>query len=98
MARRGVSQHSFTSGLFTAAPTASAGAPQQAAGSGLVPLGLGGQRDGLLYVPAAYSAANPAPFILTLHGAGGDAQGASTDSAPAQRQATIMHSVASALH
>jgi phospholipase/carboxylesterase len=54
-----------------------------------VPLGLGSQRDGLLYIPAAYSAANPAPFILTLHGAGGDSQGASVyEPRPSPRSCT----------
>ncbi|MCA1592495.1 MAG: phospholipase [Acidobacteria bacterium] len=43
--------------------------------AGLQPLGLEGQRDGLLYVPAQYRAEHPAPLALMLHGAGGDAQG-----------------------
>lgn len=30
--------------------------------------------DSLLYVPSSYSADSPAPLILTLHGAGGDAR------------------------
>jgi predicted esterase len=37
-------------------------------------LGLDGQRDGLLYVPAAYDANRPAPLAVMLHGAGGSAQ------------------------
>jgi predicted esterase len=37
-------------------------------------LGLDGPRDGLLYVPATYRAAHPAPFVLMLHGAGGTGQ------------------------
>ncbi|EFN55721.1 hypothetical protein CHLNCDRAFT_11099, partial [Chlorella variabilis] len=34
-----------------------------------------GQRGALLYVPATYSPGAPTPLILSLHGAGGDAQG-----------------------
>lgn len=40
---------------------------------GLQPLGLDGDRDGLLYVPAGYQADRPAPMVLMLHGAGGNA-------------------------
>lgn len=40
---------------------------------GLQPLGLGRDRDGLVYVPPAYRPEHPAPFVLALHGAGGDA-------------------------
>ena len=35
---------------------------------GLRPLGLGGERDGLLYVPASYRADRPAPLVVVLHG------------------------------
>jgi phospholipase/carboxylesterase len=42
---------------------------------GLQTLGLGGSRDGLLYVPTSYRADQPLPLILMLHGAGGTAQG-----------------------
>ena len=51
--------------------------PEQPTGSptlGLQPLGLERGRDGLLYVPAAYDAVRPAPLVLMLHGAGGNAQ------------------------
>lgn len=41
---------------------------------GLQPIGPGGESDGLLYVPARYSPKLPAPLVLTLHGAGGDAR------------------------
>jgi len=37
-------------------------------------LGLATGRDGLLYVPASYSAAVPAPLVLMLHGAGQSAE------------------------
>ena len=42
---------------------------------GLQPLGLESGRDGLLYVPPDYRPDQPAPFVLMLHGAGGNAQG-----------------------
>lgn len=44
---------------------------------GMHALGLAGAdgRDGLLYVPAGYDAARPAPLVLFLHGAGGSARG-----------------------
>jgi len=45
------------------------------AAPGLHRLGLGGQRDGFVYVPKTYQAERPAPLVLMLHGAGGDAEG-----------------------
>jgi phospholipase/carboxylesterase len=39
---------------------------------GLQPLGLDGERDGLLYVPASYGVERRAPLVLLLHGAGAD--------------------------
>ena len=39
-------------------------------------LGLGNERDGLLYVGAGYRAGQLAPLVMLLHGAGGSAQGA----------------------
>lgn len=44
--------------------------PTQSIEPGLYPLGLGGSRDGLLYVPASYRPAVAAPIALLLHGAG----------------------------
>ncbi|MEO7493908.1 MAG: phospholipase [Massilia sp.] len=41
--------------------------------TGLQPLGLGGHRDSYLYVPPAYTPAQPLPLVLLLHGAGGHA-------------------------
>lgn len=49
--------------------------PADAAPTGLRPLGLGPERDGLLYVPPSYDMSRPAPLALMLHGAGGDARG-----------------------
>jgi phospholipase/carboxylesterase len=44
-------------------------APQR----GTHPLGLGGRRDGLLHVPSDYQTHRPAPLVVMLHGAGGNA-------------------------
>ena len=52
-----------------ATPTASVNLGEQS-------LSLGDGRDGLLYVPASYAAAKPAPLVLMLHGATGSARGA----------------------
>ncbi|MUL37201.1 alpha/beta hydrolase [Gloeocapsopsis dulcis] len=50
--------------------------PTTTAVPGLYPLGLDKQRDGFVYVPKTYQADRPAPLVLMLHGAGGDAEGA----------------------
>lgn len=50
--------------------------PIEAGTLGLHSLKLDGKRDGLLYVPASYRVSHPAPLILMLHGAGGEASGA----------------------
>ena len=42
---------------------------------GLQPLKLSDKRDGLLYVPPTYQMEQPAPLVVMLHGAGGDAHG-----------------------
>jgi phospholipase/carboxylesterase len=39
--------------------------------AGLHKLGLGTDRDGLLYVPSGHSLTRPVPLVLMLHGAGG---------------------------
>ncbi|HEY9872428.1 MAG TPA: alpha/beta hydrolase-fold protein [Candidatus Obscuribacterales bacterium] len=52
--------------------------PTEAAPVGLQPLGLSAKRDGLLYVPKNYQASRPAPLVVMLHGAGGDARGGLT--------------------
>ncbi len=45
-----------------------------AVSTGLQPLGLGSERDGLLYVPEGYTPTEEAPLALMLHGSMGDAQ------------------------
>jgi phospholipase/carboxylesterase len=47
--------------------------PTETVSPGLHALGLDRVRDALLLVPAGYRADQPAPFVLSLHGAGGDA-------------------------
>jgi phospholipase/carboxylesterase len=42
--------------------------------TGLQPLGLGGDRDGLVWVPQRYRADHPLPVVLMLHGAGAGAE------------------------
>jgi phospholipase/carboxylesterase len=57
--------------------TARPGTPTATITPGERALSLGGDgRDGLLYVPASYSASKPAPLVLMLHGATGSARGA----------------------
>ena len=48
--------------------------PKFAPNIGRSRLGLASGRDGILYVPASYSAAAPAPLVLMLHGAGQSAE------------------------
>jgi phospholipase/carboxylesterase len=48
--------------------------PTRRGAAGLQPLGLGSERDGLLYVPAGNQSDRPAPLVLMLHGAGGQAR------------------------
>lgn len=50
--------------------------PTEAGTPGLHPLKLDVKRDGFLYVPKGYRPERPAPLVLMLHGAGGDAEGA----------------------
>lgn len=47
---------------------------RQAASKGLHALGIDNKRDGLIYVPAGYRVDHPAPLLLLLHGAGGNAR------------------------
>jgi predicted esterase len=42
---------------------------------GLSSLGLGNERDGLLYVPSGYAPASAWPLVVMLHGATGSAKG-----------------------
>ncbi|WP_448616766.1 alpha/beta hydrolase [Modestobacter sp. URMC 112] len=51
--------------------TPPAGAPPP----GTTPLGLESRRDPLLHLPPGLVPGRPAPLVVTLHGAGGDAEG-----------------------
>lgn len=59
------------SGRLLHRPTADLSGPTPR--RGLHRLALERERDGLLYLPAAHSPDTPAPLIVMLHGAGGDA-------------------------
>jgi poly(3-hydroxybutyrate) depolymerase len=54
--------------------TPPSGATAAEVSSGLQPLGLGSERDGLLYVPEGYEPTEEAPLALTLHGSKDDVQ------------------------
>ena len=49
------------------------GTPTRQATLGRSDLGLAAGRDGILYVPQSYSPDKPAPLVILLHGAGGNA-------------------------
>ena len=51
------------------------GMPSEAAHLGLQALGLAEGRDALLYTPNGYRPNQPSPLVLSLHGAGGNAEG-----------------------
>src|SRR5262245_45739016 len=62
------------SGRLIARPRLLASSPPP---PGALPLGMGAPRDGLLYVPP--SVRGPAPLLVVLHAAGGDAKAALAD-------------------
>jgi predicted esterase len=41
---------------------------------GVQPLGIGAERDGVIYAPSGYDPGRPAPLLLMLHGSGGTAR------------------------
>jgi phospholipase/carboxylesterase len=53
--------------------TARPGTPTKTPTLGLSELGMGGSRDGIIYVPEDYSPDTALPLFIGLHGAGGDA-------------------------
>jgi phospholipase/carboxylesterase len=58
-------------GFLTLRPDAAANPPSPVAGSQR--LGIGGRRDAVLFVPRRYDPSVPAPLLVLLHGAGGEA-------------------------
>ena len=70
MARAARKLDSRDLGRLQARPTPG---PRDDAQCGDRPLGLGDKRDGILYIPSSYDPARPAPLMLCLHGAGGEA-------------------------
>jgi phospholipase/carboxylesterase len=66
-------QDDATPGPEQARLLARPGQPDGTASPGLHALHLHPNRDAILYVPAGYRPEQPAPFVLSLHGAGGDA-------------------------
>lgn len=63
------SKPAITEGRLLARPTQ----PSETAPLGLQALELDSDRDGFLYVPIGYRVDKPAPLVLMLHGAGGNA-------------------------
>jgi phospholipase/carboxylesterase len=59
-------------GRLVARPRPGAGSGESAP-AGVRSLGLGSDRDGLVYVPSRYRSDRPLPLLVMLHGAGGDA-------------------------
>lgn len=67
------------------------GMVSEEAPAGLHSLGSGRARDGALYVPKGYDPAQPAPFVLMLHGAGGNGRNAMMPFLPlADRRGTVL--------
>lgn len=75
-------------GIPTDRLTARPGLPTRTPELGLTSLGLGGDRDGLLYVPTSYTPDTAVPLFVALHGAGGS--GSSWESYPDRAEARGM--------
>ena len=84
-----------TEGRLTARP----GLPRETGPTGLQRLGLAPGRDGFLYVPPSYrgyrgyrghQADRPAPLVLLLHGAGGEARGGLSPLQPLADEAGVL--------
>lgn len=66
------------------------GVPTRAATTGLQPLGLGGTRDGLCFIPTTYTPSVPLPLVVMFHGAGGSANGALQPFLPLAESAKVV--------
>src|SRR5918992_4630449 len=69
-----VSNTESTSGRLRARPAAELISEAQPLGLRSIRLGAPVRGDHLLYAPASYKAGCPAPVVVLLHGAGGDAR------------------------
>lgn len=67
----------YSNGKLTAQPRAASISPQKISAYGLQPLHISQSRIGLLFVPHSYaeSSKRPAPLVVMMHGAGGNAKG-----------------------
>lgn len=65
-----ISKSKYSEGQLSARPIQ----PTEATAIGLHALNLDDQRDGFRYVPSNYQPNRPAPLMLALHGAGGEAR------------------------
>lgn len=74
---RAPSAASYSQGKLAAQPQRGTAPQRTPEALGLQPLGLSQNRDGLLYVPQSYadSSKRPAPLIVMMHGASGNAKG-----------------------
>ena len=82
-----MSSNAALQGLLLAKPGSLGTTRSPAAGT--FPIGLGHTRDGLLHVPTSWSAEEPGPLLVMLHGAGGSA----AQVLPAVREAAERHGV-----
>lgn len=66
--RKNITRRESVEGRLLARP----GRPTETVSPGMHSLGLAGGRDAILDVPSGYQPEHPAPFVLSLHGAGGN--------------------------
>jgi phospholipase/carboxylesterase len=70
-----IPRRTWLTGVLSAAAASQLRA-QDVADVGEHALGIGSDRDGLIYVPKGYAAGVPIPLVVLLHGAGGNAMSA----------------------
>ena len=91
MATRRTPTTAATEGRLSARPRIlKAGLPREAGPTGLQRLGLAPGRDGFLYIPPSPRADRPAPLVLMLHGAGGEARGGLAPLQPLADEAGVL--------
>ena len=70
-----IEDDAHTKGRLRARPArSSTGVPADVAPAGFQPLGVSTARGGYRYAPATHQVGHPAPLVVLLHGAGGDAR------------------------